>query len=39
LYAQREALYRAAADVTVRNKGSLRDVLAALAEAAKKAEL
>jgi hypothetical protein len=32
-------LYRAAADVTVRNKGSLRDVLAALAEAAKKAEL
>lgn len=39
LYAQREALYRAAADVTVRNTGSLKDVLAALAEAAKKAEL
>ena len=39
LYAQREALYRAAADVTVRNTGSLKDVLTALAEAAKKAEL
>lgn len=33
LYAQREALYRAAADVTVRNKGSMQDVLVRLAEA------
>ena len=35
LFAQREALYRAAADVTVQNKGSVRDVLSRLAEAAK----
>ena len=35
LYAQREALYRAAADVTVQNKGSIQDVLSSLAEAAK----
>ena len=35
LYAQREALYRTAADVTVQNKGSTRDVLVRLAEAAK----
>jgi len=35
LYAQREALYRAAADVTVQNKGSMQDVLLRLAEAAK----
>ena len=35
LYAQREALYRAAADVTVQNKGSIQDVLSRLAEAAK----
>ena len=38
LYAQREALYRTAADITVRNKGSLKDVLLKLAEAAKAAE-
>lgn len=36
LYAQREALYRAAADVTVRNKGSMKDVLLQLTEAVKK---
>lgn len=35
LYAQREALYRAAADVTVQNKGNMQDVLLRLAEAAK----
>ncbi|MBO6038440.1 MAG: shikimate kinase [Acidaminococcaceae bacterium] len=35
LYAQREALYRAAADVTVLNKGSMQDVLASLVEATK----
>ncbi len=35
LYAQREALYRTAADVTVQNKGSMQDVLLRLAEAAK----
>ena len=35
LYAQREALYRTAADVTVQNKGSIQDVLSRLAEAAK----
>ena len=35
LYVQREALYRAAADVTVLNKGSMQDVLASLAEATK----
>ena len=35
LYAQREALYSAAADVTVQNKGSIQDVLSRLAEAAK----
>ena len=35
LYAQREALYRAAADVTVQNKGSMQGVLLRLAEAAK----
>ena len=39
LYAQREALYRAAADVTVQNQGRLQDVLAALTEAVKTAEL
>lgn len=32
LYDRREALYRAAADVTVRNKGSLEDVLQRLSE-------
>ena len=35
LYAQREALYLAAADVTVQNKGSMQDVLSRLVEAAK----
>jgi shikimate kinase len=34
LYAQREALYRTAADVTVQNKGSMQDVLLRLVEAA-----
>ena len=38
LYAQRQALYRAASDVTVQNKGSLKDVLLQLAEAARAAE-
>ena len=38
LYAQREALYRAAADATVLNKGDLKEVLLQLAEAAKAAE-
>ena len=37
LYAQRKALYRAAADVTVQNKGDLKEVLLQLAEAAKAA--
>ena len=35
LYAQREALYRAAADVTVQNKGSMQDVLLRLVDAAR----
>ena len=35
LYTQREALYRAAADLTVRNKGSMQAVLLRLVEAAK----
>jgi shikimate kinase len=35
LYAQREELYRAAADVIVQNKGSMQEVLSRLAEAAK----
>lgn len=38
LYAQREALYRQAADITVRNKGDLTKVLQRLAAAAKTAE-
>ena len=38
LYARREMLYRNAADLTVLNKGSLKDVLRSLAEAAKAAE-
>ena len=38
LYAQREALYRQAADITVQNKGDLADVLQRLAAAAKTAE-
>ena len=37
LYAQREALYREAADVTVRNKGTLKETLQQLVEAAKQA--
>ena len=37
LYAQREALYREAADVTVRNKGTLKEALQRLVEAAKQA--
>jgi len=37
LYAQREALYREAADVTVRNKGTLKETLQRLVEAAKQA--
>ena len=37
LYAQREALYREAADVTVRNKGTLKETLQRLMEAAKQA--
>ena len=37
LYAQREALYREAADVTVRNKGMLKETLQRLVEAAKQA--
>ena len=39
LYAQREALYRKAADVTVQNKGELKEVLRQLTEAAKAAEI
>ena len=35
LYAQREALYRAAADVTVQNKGNMQDVLLRLVDAAR----
>ena len=35
LYAQREELYRAAADVIVQNKGSIQEVLSKLTEAAK----
>ena len=38
LYAQREALYRKAADITVVNKGELQEVLRRLAVAAKAAE-
>lgn len=37
LYAQREALYREEADVTVRNKGTLKETLQRLVEAAKQA--
>lgn len=37
LYARREALYRQATDLTVRNKGSLQEVLLQLAEAARAA--
>jgi len=37
LYARREALYLQAADLTVRNKGSLQEVLLQLAEAARAA--
>ncbi|MBO5637655.1 MAG: shikimate kinase [Acidaminococcaceae bacterium] len=37
LYAQRETLYREAADVTVRNKGTLKETLQQLVEAAKQA--
>lgn len=39
LYAQREALYRKAADITVVNKGDLQEVLQCLANAAKAAEM
>jgi len=39
LYAQREALYRKAADITVVNKGDLKEVLQHLASAAKAAEM
>ena len=39
LYAQREALYRNAADITVVNKGDLKEVLQRLATAAKAAEM
>ena len=35
LYAQREALYRAAADLTVQNKGNMQGVLLRLVEATK----
>ena len=35
LYAQREELYRAAADVIVQNKGGIQEVLSKLTEAAK----
>ena len=38
LYAQREALYRKAADITVPNRGTIREVLLRLAEAAQGAE-
>jgi len=39
LYAQREALYRKAADITVVNKGDLKEVLQRLAAVAKAAEM
>ena len=39
LYAQREALYRKAADVTVQNKGEMKEVLRHLEVAAKAAEV
>jgi shikimate kinase len=39
LYAQREALYRKAADITVVNKGDLKEVLQHLASAVKAAEM
>jgi len=39
LYAQREALYRKAADITVVNKGDLKEVLQRLATAAMAAEM
>lgn len=39
LYSQREALYRNAADITVVNKGDLKEVLQRLATAAKAAEM
>ncbi|MBR4909499.1 MAG: shikimate kinase [Acidaminococcaceae bacterium] len=38
LYAQRETLYRKAADITVVNKGEMKEVLLQLAEAARAAE-
>lgn len=38
LYAQREALYRQAAEATVQNKGTIQEVLQQLTEAAKKLE-
>ena len=38
LYAQRETLYRSAADMTVQNKGDLKEVLRQLLEAAKATE-
>ena len=38
LYDRREALYRKAADITVVNKGELKEVLLQLAEAARAAE-
>ena len=38
LYAQREALYRKAADITVVNKGELQEVLRQMAEAVRAAE-
>lgn len=39
LYRQREALYRQAADSTVRNAGNLQDVLRCLAETAESTEI
>ena len=39
LYAQREALYRKAADVTVQNKGEMKEVLRHMEVAAKAAEV
>ena len=39
LYRQREALYRQAADSTVRNAGDLQDVLRCLAETAESTEI
>ena len=38
LYAQREALYRAAADMTVQNKGNFKEVLLQLSKVAKATE-